>query len=172
MRTSIWGSCAALVVATLASGCASITGSEMQSVLVSTKDKSGSVVEKAECVLQSEKGNWKVVTPGSVIVLRSAEDMQVQCTKEGQVPGLAKLVSRAHGGMFGNIIFGGGIGALIDHSKGTGYEYPNLAVIIMGDTVLIDRKDEVEANLRAGSNTPGQTIPASATSCPPNQGKC
>ena len=162
MRTSIWGSFAVLVLATAGSGCASITGSEMQSVLVSTKDKAGAVVEKAECVLQSEKGNWKVVTPGSVIILRSAEDMQVQCTKDGQVPGLGKLVSRAHGGMFGNIIFGGGIGALIDHSKGTGYEYPNLVEIIMGDTVLIDRKDEVEANLRRDNSSPRQTIPASA----------
>lgn len=46
--------------------------------------------------------------------------------------------------MYGNIIFGGGIGAIIDHNKGTGYEYPNIAVITMGDSILIDRKDEVE----------------------------
>lgn len=129
----------------LTSGCASITGSELQSILVSAKDKSGAVVEKAECVLESPKGIWKVVTPGSVVVMRSAEDMQVKCDKEGQVPGLAKLISRAHGGMFGNIIFGGGIGALIDHSKGTGYEYPNVAVIVMGETVMIDRRTELEA---------------------------
>lgn len=133
-----------------ASGCASITGSEMQSILVSTKDKSGTAVEKAECVLESPKGNWKVVTPGSVIVMRSAEDMQVQCSKEGQSPGLAKLISRAHGGMFGNIIFGGGIGAIIDHSKGTGYEYPNIVNVVMGDTLMIDRRTEQEAEKPGG----------------------
>ena len=126
------------------SGCASITGSEMQSLLVSTKGKNGESVEKAECALQSPRGAWRVTTPSSVMIVRSADDMQVECKKDGHPAGLAKLISRAHGGMYGNIIFGGGIGAIIDHNKGTGYEYPNIAVIIMGDTILIDRRDEVE----------------------------
>jgi len=78
------------------------------------------------------------------MILRSSEDMDVECTKEGEPIGLAKLISRAHGGMFGNIIFGGGIGALIDHDKGTGYEYPNKVVVILGETVVIDRKAEIE----------------------------
>jgi hypothetical protein len=127
-----------------APGCATITGSELQSILVSTRTRSGEPLEKAECTLQSPSGLWKVTTPGSVMVLRSAEDMQVECRREGHPPGLAKLVSRAHGGMFGNIIFGGGIGALIDHSKGTGYEYPNIVMVTMGEVVLIDRRDEVD----------------------------
>jgi hypothetical protein len=126
-------------------GCASITGSEMQSVLVSTRTKMGDAVEKAECTLQSPRGLWKVTTPSSVMIVRDSEDIQVDCRKDGQSPGLAKLVSRAHGGMFGNIIFGGGIGAIIDHSKGTGYEYPNKVVVIMGETTIIDRRDEIAA---------------------------
>jgi len=126
------------------SGCASITGSELQSLLVSTKGKNGESVEKAECALQSPKGAWRVTTPSSVMIVRSADDMQVECKKDGHPAGLAKLISRAHGGMYGNIIFGGGIGALIDHNKGTGYEYPNVAAITMGESILIDRRDEVE----------------------------
>jgi hypothetical protein len=136
-------------LASLGGGCASITGSEMQSVLVSAKTKSGDAVEKAECTLQSLRGIWKVTTPSSVMVVRSADDVDVECSKNGHVSGLAKLVSRAHGGMFGNIIFGGGIGAIIDHNKGTGYEYPNIAVIVMGETTMIDRRDE-EAAERKG----------------------
>jgi hypothetical protein len=136
----------ALAAAMLAAapGCATITGSELQSILVSTRTRSGEPLEKAECTLQSPSGQWKLVTPGSVTVLRSAEDMQVECRREGHPPGLAKLVSRAHGGMFGNIIFGGGIGALIDHSKGTGYEYPNVVVVTMGEATLIDRRHEAD----------------------------
>lgn len=136
---------AAAAVATLGSGCASITGSEMQSILVATKTKAGDAVEKAECTLQSPRGLWKVSTPSSVMVVRDSEDIQVDCRKDGAAPGLAKLISRAHGGMFGNIIFGGGIGAIIDHSKGTGYEYPNKVNVIMGDTIIIDRRDEIAA---------------------------
>lgn len=126
------------------SGCASITGSELQSLLVSTQGKNGESLEKAECALQSPRGAWRVTTPSSVMIVRSADDMQVECKKDGHPAGLAKLISRAHAGMYGNIIFGGAIGAIIDHNKGTGYEYPNVAVITMGDSILIDRRDEVE----------------------------
>jgi hypothetical protein len=132
----------------LATGCASITGSDVQSIMVTTKDKSGALVQKAECTLQGVKGMWKVTTPGLVLVARSAEDIQVECQKEGTPVGLGKLISRAHGAMFGNIIFGGGIGAIIDHSRGTGYGYPNQVSIVMGDTVMIDRRDEVDAERR------------------------
>jgi hypothetical protein len=43
--------------------------------------------------------------------------------------------------MFGNIIFGGGIGAIIDHSKGTGYNYPDNLPVKMGEAVTVDRND-------------------------------
>jgi hypothetical protein len=138
----------ASVLAASGFGCASITGSEMQSVLVTTKTKAGEPVEDSKCVLTSPRGKWNVTTPSSVAVQRSSEDIEAECRKEGHSPGLAKLVSRAHGGMFGNIIFGGGIGAIIDHNKGTGYEYPNKVEIVMGESVLIDRKQELDAERR------------------------
>ena len=54
--------------------------------------------------------------------------------------GLLKAISRAAGSMFGNIIFGGGIGAIIDHSKGTGYDYPDQLPVKMGESVVVDKK--------------------------------
>ena len=132
----------ALFCCAIASGCASLTGSEMQDILVSTQAKDGESVEKADCQLQSPKGTWKVSTPSSVSVARSGDDMQVDCKKDGMTPGLAKLISRVNGGMVGNIVFGGGIGAIIDHSKGTGYSYPNKVMVVMGENVVIDRRDE------------------------------
>ena len=145
--------CLAALLPVLATGCATLTGSEMQSVLVATKNKAGQPVEGAECQLQSPKGLWKVSTPSSVTVLRGSEDMQVDCKKAGEDSGLAKLISRAHGGMVGNIIFGGGIGAIIDHNKGTGYDYPNNVTVVMGETIIIDRKDEQAAE-QAKANEP------------------
>lgn len=143
---------AALV--TLVSGCATITGGETQSIMVASRDRLGAAVAEAQCTLESPRGKWSVVTPASVIVARSSDDIQIECRKEGMAPGLAKLISRAHGGMFGNIIFGGGIGALIDHSKGTGYEYPNVATIVMGETAMIDRREETAATQGSGSHFP------------------
>lgn len=69
----------------------------------------------------------------------------VECKKEGSPDGFARAVSRAAGGMWGNIIFGGGIGAIIDHNKGTGYDYPNDIVVKMGQSVTIDKRDERRA---------------------------
>ncbi len=152
-----------LPVVLLEVGCATITTSEMQSVMVTARLRSGEPVDKAECTLQSPKGSWKVTTPSSVLVPRDAEDMQVECRKDGAPSGTARLVSRAHGGMFGNIIFGGVIGAVIDHSKGTGYEYPGTVEIVMGESRVIDRANEVE---------PAAATPAAATAQPAAVQEC
>lgn len=51
-----------------------------------------------------------------------------------------------------NIIFSGGVGALIDHSKGTGYDYPNLLPVQMGGAVVVDKKAESEQKtVKAGN---------------------
>jgi hypothetical protein len=39
--------------------------------------------------------------------------------------------------MFGNIILGGGVGAILDHNSGVAYEYPALVDIFMGDSIKI-----------------------------------
>jgi hypothetical protein len=44
--------------------------------------------------------------------------------------------------MFGNIIFGGGVGAIIDHNKGNGYNYPDSLPVEMGKSVIVDRKTQ------------------------------
>ena len=137
-----------LAAATMSfSGCASITVSDTQSVMVTTRLQDGKAVEKAACKLRNDKGDWAVMSPGSVGVRRSADDMQIECTKDDVPTGLVKAISRAHGGMFGNIIFGGGIGAIIDHSRGTGYDYPDVIEVVMGTSTVIDRNgQQPEAN--------------------------
>ncbi len=42
----------------------------------------------------------------------------------------------------GNIIYGGGIGAMIDHSKGTGYNYPDQISVEMGKSKVIGRSEQ------------------------------
>jgi len=124
------------------SGCASITGSEMQSLSLTASNEDGRPVDKAECMLDNDKGHWTATTPSFVTVHRSSQDLTVVCRKEGMLDGMLKAVSRAAGSMFGNIIFGGGIGAIIDHNKGNGYNYPDLLPVKMGGSVVIDRKEQ------------------------------
>lgn len=125
-------------------GCATITSNEMQTVTVTTKAADGSA-ENVDCSLQNDKGNWQVQAPGSVAVHRSADDLMVECKKEGLPDGFLRAISRAAGGMFGNIVFGGGIGAIIDHTKGTGYSYPNDLPVKMGESTTVDKRLEKQA---------------------------
>jgi hypothetical protein len=69
---------------------------------------------------------------------------------------LLKAVSRAGGDMYGNIIFGGGIGALIDHNKGNGYNYPDLFTVELGKSVIADRKTQNDATREKNSVTPSE----------------
>ena len=112
-------------------GCASITGTTNQNVSVQTKDSAGTELVGASCELGNKKGKWFVTTPGSVGISRSNDDIQVSCTKDGYLPGKQGVVSDTKGMMFGNIIFGGGIGAIIDHNSGAAYEYPSVIQIVM-----------------------------------------
>lgn len=117
------------------SGCASITGTTGQSVSVETRHQAQQV-SGVSCELANSKGKWFVSTPGSLQIRRSNDDMTVICTQAGMEPGLATVVSETKGMMFGNILFGGGIGAIVDHSTGAAYEYPTLIEVMMGTTTI------------------------------------
>ena len=94
----------------------------------------------------NDEGTWFIVTPVSAFVHRSNNDLQVVCKKEGIDVGTANVVSRTKGNMFGNLLIGGGIGAIIDHNNGSAYEYPSLIKIFMGKmNQKIDDKSEVQA---------------------------
>lgn len=125
-----------LAIATLCvltTGCSTISGSgTTQPVSVQTFAADGQDVDGAKCEMTNDEGSWFVVTPGSTVIRRSNKDLQVICKKPGIDVGTANVVSRTKGNMFGNIILGGGIGAIIDHNNGSAYEYPSLIKIFMG----------------------------------------
>lgn len=131
---------ATTAVVMLTSGCASITGTNSQSVTLQTVEQDSKEVVGASCELTNNKGKWFVTTPGSVTINRSNDDMLVTCNKSNAEPGRASVVSDTKGTMFGNIIFGGGIGAIIDHNTGSAYEYPNFIKVVMGVFTKINSK--------------------------------
>lgn len=117
----------------LLTGCSSITGDgPKQSIAVQTIAADGAEIGGVTCEMTNDAGTWSVVTPGSATVTRSNKNLKVSCKKPEVNEGSADVVSRTKGSMFGNIIFGGGIGAIIDHNNGSAYEYPSLLKIIMG----------------------------------------
>jgi hypothetical protein len=129
-------SAAILIQSVTLIGCASITGNTSQNVSVQTKEPIGDEVRGASCELTNSKGKWFVVTPGTVGINRSNDNMLVLCRKDGYEPGRGTFVSDTKAMMFGNIIFGGAIGAVVDHSSGAAYEYPSLFQIMMTRSII------------------------------------
>lgn len=142
-----------MLFAIVTSGCASITSSDMQNLALTVKTEKDEPVKDAKCTIKNDKGNWQASSPGFVDVRRSSEDLSVECKKEGMPDGLLRAISRAAGGMFGNIIFGGGIGAIIDHSRGTGYNYPDNLPVVMGKSITVDRSQQNAETTKAASES-------------------
>jgi hypothetical protein len=148
-----------LLVFSMLSGCASITGSTSQSISVQTKEPTGAEILGANCELTNSKGKWFVITPGTVGVSRSNDNMQLLCRKDGYEPGRNGIVSDTKGMMFGNIIFGGGIGAIVDHTSGAAYEYPSIFQVIM---------TKLQSVNNSNSNTATNSQPVSSSTVAPN----
>ena len=143
----------------LASGCASITGTTKQSISVQTVGQEGKEVRDAACELANNKGKWFVTSPGSVTVTPSNDDMQVICKKQGGEPGRASVVSATKGAMFGNIVLGGGIGAIIDYSSGAAFAYPTFVQVVMGAFKTIEMSKTVGKQPGGGNlNVPSAAI--------------
>jgi hypothetical protein len=146
------------VASIFATGCSTISGSgTSQSVSVQTYSAEGGDVDGAKCDMTNDEGTWFVQTPGTTMVHRSNKDLQVICKKPGIDLGTANVVSHTKGNMFGNIIFGGGIGAVIDHNNGSAYEYPTLIKIFMG---RLNQKieEKPDTTTKADATTKADTV--------------
>jgi hypothetical protein len=111
-------------------GCASIVDGTKQTVSVQTL-QNGATLAGAQCTLQSNKGTWFTSTPGTVTVHRGYDALHVTCAKPGYEPGMETVASSTKGMAFGNILFGGVIGAGVDMASGAAYNYPNLITVPM-----------------------------------------
>ena len=132
----------ASIVLTL-SGCASITGSTTQNISVQTRTPDGKEVKEVQCDLINKRGTYFVTSPGTIVISRSNDDLHVTCRKDTFENGKASVVSDTKGSMFGNILLGGGIGAIVDHNTGSAYEYPNFLQVVMGSDIMVGTHKEV-----------------------------
>jgi hypothetical protein len=120
--------CAALGVA----GCASMTGSSSQPIVV-RGTKAGNEVAGATCNLTNDRGNWVAFTPGSALVRKSGTDLAVTCFHTDGGVGSTVVSSSSNSGLWGNIIVGGAIGATVDASRGVGFDYPSIVTVEFSD---------------------------------------
>ncbi|MCK2088266.1 hypothetical protein MXC99_08785 [Thauera aromatica] len=115
----------------LSTGCASITTGHNQSLSVETR-ANGQPVAGASCKLENDKGTWYATSPGTAVVRRSYNDLNVRCEKSGHEAGVTAAQSSTKGMAFGNILFGGIIGAAVDVGSGAAYDYPSIISVELG----------------------------------------
>jgi hypothetical protein len=113
-------------------GCATIVSEKIQPVTIQTVCD-GKLVTGATCELTNSKGNWIVQTPGSTPVRKAWGDLSINCKKDG-ASGVSTVSSSSNGTTWGNILIGGGIGAIVDAKTGAGYDYQNsITVTLQGE---------------------------------------
>ncbi len=122
-------------IVVLLTGCSTIVSSNNQTVTVKALSDNKEVAG-ATCQLQNSKGEWTTVTPQSVNIRKAWADLEVTCRK-GAAVGKKTVKSSAEGSTFGNIIIGGGIGALVDAGTGNGYSYPDAFTVDMIGNIAV-----------------------------------
>jgi S1-C subfamily serine protease len=131
-------------------GCASIVSGTNQVVSVDTPGCPAS-----SCELVNDKGKWYVnATPGTTTVNRAYGPLNATC-KNGDVTATATFNSTTKGMAFGNILFGGVIGAGVDMSSGAAYDYPQTLSVPMSctarrDPVVAARDTDAKRKFRLG----------------------
>ncbi len=112
-----------------ATGCSTLVSSNNQTVTVKAMHENREI-DGSKCTLTNSKGQWTTVTPQSINIRKAFGDLTVECRKS-QATGSKVVKSSAEGSTFGNIIIGGGVGALVDAGTGNGYSYPDSIVVDM-----------------------------------------
>jgi uncharacterized protein YceK len=149
----------AVIAAILLSGCASVVNDKTHPMKIETKTEAGQLVAGADCTIKNDKATGAAKSGEITNVRRSNADLEVSCKHPANPEATAKAISRVNSGMFGNIILGGGIGAIIDHNTGNAYTYPAWIQLVFGKTLIFDRRNEK-------ANEPVPPTPDAAASAP------
>lgn len=147
----------AMSVALALTGCASVMNETTHGMKVETKTVGGESVAGAECKFINDYGTSTGKSGDVVTVRRSSKDLEIVCKAPNSPDAAGRAISRTNGGMWGNILIGGGIGAVVDHNRGTAYTYPTWVQLIFGKTLSFDRRDEKE-----GFPTPSMEVSSAA----------
>lgn len=103
------------------SACATLVNGSSQNVTVSTNPPG------ANCTLDRVGARIGAipVTPGSVRLDKSKNDLSVTCSKEGYQTATVAHAPSFGAATFGNLIAGGIVGVVVDAASGANYSYPD-----------------------------------------------
>lgn len=154
----------------LAGGCASIISDDESSTFIET------VPVACECTLCGQNYfQTTLKTPGSIRLDSEHAPIAVNCRAEGYQDASMVLDTSSDGWVFGNIIFGGIIGGVVDACRGAGQKYPPKITIIMDPASFAsaaDRDEYFEARTATIRNSWNERIEKARGKCAKNDGAC
>lgn len=106
------------------SACSTLTKDSHVPMNLSFSDNSG-----GKCDLQNKRESYAVEIPGTENIRRSDDALRYDCKTTDGRPAKGSIPSVVGMGMAGNIIFGGGIGAIVDATNDYHREYPGQFII-------------------------------------------
>lgn len=132
------------------SGCATVIKGTDESISVITEPQG------ATCTLVREGKTVGVVnpTPGTVELDRDKDDISVNCVLADYEDSSEVISSEFTGYTLGNVILGGGIGAVVDAASGANSEYPDSITVMMIPKEFTSeaQRDEIYDRLKARVN--------------------
>jgi hypothetical protein len=152
-----------LAMVFLTTGCASITYERATPLRFETFNEAGVEVKGMECKVANPHNASEVKTvntPSTVLVDRSRADLEITCSKPGELEAKGTAVSRINAGMWGNLLFGGIVGAFVDHFVGKGYTYPEWMRLVAGKFLTFDRRHDKDGAPNLGTDVDGRPIAA------------
>jgi hypothetical protein len=162
-KISTW---AMLLMAFAVTGCASIMNDSTQPMRIETLTQSGVEVKDMDCKAENDMATQAFKSPGTVAIRRSSKDLRIVCTKPGESEARGVAISRANAGLAGNILIGGGIGAIIDHTKGTAYTYPQWIQLVIEKLITFDRRNDTDGKPNMGVVTASLPKPDDSKNVP------
>ena len=135
------------VSAFVVSGCATVIKGTDETISVATEPQG------ATCTLVREGQTVGVVnpTPGTVEVDRDKDDISVNCVLAEYEDSSEVISSEFTGYTLGNVILGGGVGAVVDAASGANSEYPDSITVLMIPKEFTSeaQRDEIYDKLKA-----------------------
>ena len=113
-----------MLIAIAFSSCSTIVNDSHLPINLSFSDNSA-----GQCNLRNKRESYVAQIPSTIPVRRSDDPLVYNCTTEDGRQANGSIMSTVGQTMAGNIIFGGGIGAIIDANNDMHREYPGYFVI-------------------------------------------
>jgi len=120
---------AAALIGAAGAGCATLTESTDQFVLVQTV-LDHQPVSGIGCMLSNDVGRWFVTSPGRVAIRKSTQPLTVDC-RQADVWAYDVIPPKQNGSRWGNYILTAGAGQYVDRNTGAGFDYPQTLTMIL-----------------------------------------